>query len=246
MLVIPAIDLLGGKCVRLEQGSYASARVYGEDPVAVARRLSGAGALWIHVVDLDAARGTGSNRTVLRRIREAVGCRIQAGGGIRTAEDVRELASAGVERLVVGTVLARSPELVASWAAGAGGTLVAGIDARDGEVRVSGWEESGAMRDTELAAAARGMRLRGVVYTSIARDGTLEGPDIERTNAVAAVGLPVILSGGIGSAEDVERVHAGRHPNVVGVITGKAMYEGRLDLASVISRYQTDDDALSW
>ena len=246
MLIVPAIDLLGGRCVRLLRGSYASARVYGEDPVAVARELERAGALWIHVVDLDAARGGGSNREVLRRIRDAVSCRLETGGGIRSAEDVRELLAAGMDRLVVGTVLVRSPELVSSWSAEAGGRLVAGIDAQDGEVRVSGWEQSGATRDVDLAASLLPRGLRGIVYTSIARDGTLEGPDIARTNAVAALGLPVLLSGGIGSAEDVERVHETRHPKVVGLITGKALYEGRLDLASLISRYQAEADGSAW
>lgn len=246
MLIVPAIDLLGGRCVRLLRGSYASARVYGEDPVAVAVELERAGALWIHVVDLDAARGSGSNRDVLRRIRDAVSCRLETGGGIRRAEDVRELLSAGVDRLVVGTVLVRSPELVASWSAEAGDRLVAGIDAHDGEVRVSGWEQSGAKKDTDLAQSVRGHGLCGIVYTSIARDGTLEGPDIARTNAVAAVGLPVLLSGGIGSADDVQRVHETREANVVGLITGKALYEGRLDLASLVSRYQTEADRSAW
>jgi phosphoribosylformimino-5-aminoimidazole carboxamide ribotide isomerase len=246
MLIVPAIDLLGGRCVRLLRGSYASAQVYGEDPVAMALALQRAGALWIHVVDLDAARGTGSNRDTLRRVRDAVSCRLQTGGGIRSAGDVRELLSAGMDRLVLGTVLVRSPELVASWSADAGGSLIAGIDARDGDVRVSGWEQSGAMRDVDLASSVRGHGLRGIVYTSINRDGTLEGPDIARTNAVAAVGLPVLLSGGIGSAEDVDRVYQTRDPNVVGLITGKALYEGRLDLASLISRYQAEGDGSAW
>jgi phosphoribosylformimino-5-aminoimidazole carboxamide ribotide isomerase len=246
MLIIPAIDLLGGKCVRLLRGAYASARVYDDDPVAVARELERSGALWIHIVDLDAARGSGSNRTTVARIREAVSCRLQTGGGIRAESDVRELAALGIDRLVVGTVLARTPELVAQWNGSAPGRIVAGIDAHEGEVRVAGWEESGALADTALAAAARGYGVHGIVYTSIARDGTMAGPDVARTNAVAAAGLPVLLSGGVGSDEDVARVQAERAAGVAGVIIGKALYERRVDLAGLIRRYQGKLDSESW
>ena len=302
MIVIPAIDLLGGACVRLRQGSYDSARLYAEDPAAVALGFARAGARWVHVVDLDAARGAGArypgagarsavagaeargetrqggrhpgaNRGSIRRIRKALSraasgpedptspealpvCRLEVGGGIRAAKDLAELAEAGADRLILGTVLVREPHLVAAWVAarGAGGReggaaggpaaadagpeLWAGIDARDGRVRVSGWGEEGGLEDLELARRARELGLAGIVYTSIARDGTLAGPDIERTNRVAeACGLPVILSGGIGSAADVERVHRERVQGVVGVIVGKALYEGRVELGELIRRY---------
>jgi phosphoribosylformimino-5-aminoimidazole carboxamide ribotide isomerase len=276
MTVIPAIDLLGGACVRLHQGGYASARRYAEDPVEVARTFARAGARWVHVVDLDAARGAGArgetrqggrhpgsdNRRAIRRIREALGragelgggasgepgglprCRLQVGGGIRGEMDLSELAEAGIDRLILGTVLVREPERVAAWVAAraAGGPpgpeLWAGIDARDGRVRVAGWEEEGGLGDLELARRARELGLGGVVYTSIARDGTLRGPDIQRTNRVAeACGLPVILSGGIGSEADVERVSRESAAGVTGVIVGKALYEGRVQLAELIRRF---------
>jgi phosphoribosylformimino-5-aminoimidazole carboxamide ribotide isomerase len=245
MIVIPAIDLLGGSCVRLAQGSHASVRRYAGDPAEVALGFARAGARWVHVVDLDAARGAGAgNRGVIRRVRQALGeAHLEVGGGIRSAEDLAELSAAGADRLVLGTVLVRSPERVASWvaaraAAGAGPELWAGIDALDGRVRVSGWEEAGGLEDLELARRARELGLAGIVYTSIARDGMLAGPDIERTNRVAeAGGLPVILSGGIGSQEDVERVAGKRAEGVVGVIVGKALYEGRLDLKELIRRF---------
>jgi phosphoribosylformimino-5-aminoimidazole carboxamide ribotide isomerase len=269
MIIIPAIDLLGGACVRLHQGSYESARRYAGDPAEVALGFARAGARWVHVVDLDAARGAearhpgGANRGAIRQIREALGRaegpggleepaggpRLEVGGGIRTAEDLAELAEAGVDRLILGTVLVRAPDQVAAWvysggsARAAGGAPVgpelwAGIDARDGRVRVSGWGEEGGLEDLELARRARELGLGGIVYTSIARDGTLAGPDIERTNRVAeACGLPVILSGGIGSAADVERVHRERASGVVGVIVGKALYEGRVELGELIRRF---------
>jgi phosphoribosylformimino-5-aminoimidazole carboxamide ribotide isomerase len=244
VIIIPAIDLLGGACVRLEQGSYDSARRYAADPAEVALGFARAGACWVHVVDLDAARGAGgANRGVIRRIREALGAvRLEAGGGIRAERDLAELGEAGADRLILGTVLAREPERVASWLAaralGGGPELWAGIDARDGRVKVSGWQEEAGLEDLELARRARELGLEGVVYTSIARDGTLEGPDIERTNRVAeACGLPVILSGGIGSEQDVKRVARERVENVVGLILGKALYEGRVQLAELIRRY---------
>jgi phosphoribosylformimino-5-aminoimidazole carboxamide ribotide isomerase len=245
MIIIPAIDLLGGSCVRLAQGSYASARRYAGDPAEVALGFARAGVRWVHVVDLDAARGlSGANREAIRRIRAALGsARLEVGGGIRSANDLAELSTAGADRLILGTVLVRAPAEVAAWvsareAAAAGPELWAGIDARDGRVRVSGWEEEGGLEDLELARRARELGLGGIVYTSIARDGTLEGPDIERTNRVAeAGGLPVILSGGIGSPADVDRVARERVEGVVGVIVGKALYEGRVDLAELIRRY---------
>ena len=248
MIVIPAIDLLGGFCVRLAQGSYASARRYAGDPAEVALGFARAGARWVHVVDLDAARGpAGANREAIRRIRRALGAaRLEVGGGIRSAEDLAELSAAGVDRLVLGTVLVRAPSEVAAWvsarsareAAAAGPELWAGIDARDGRVRVSGWEEEGGLGDLELARRARELGLGGIIYTSIARDGTLAGPDIERTNRVAeAGGLPVILSGGIGCLDDVDRVARERVEGVVGVIVGKALYERRVDLEQLIRRF---------
>ncbi len=256
MIILPAIDLLGGSCVRLSQGSYESARRYAGDPAEVARGFARAGACWVHVVDLDAARGGGetrrggrhpgtvANRDALRRIRGVLGAaRLEVGGGIRSAEDLAELREAGADRLILGTALVRSPEEVASWAASraaadAGPELWAGIDALEGRVRISGWGEEGGLEDLELARRARDLGLGGVVYTSIARDGMLSGPDIERTNRVAeACGLPVILSGGIGSEADVERVARQRVRGVVGLIVGKALYEGRVELAELIRRY---------
>ncbi len=267
MIILPAIDLLGGACVRLQQGGYESAKRYAGDPAEVARAFASAGARWVHVVDLDAARGEGGvNRAAIRRIREALEraareggappearARLEVGGGIRAAQDLVELGEAGAERLILGTVLAREPQRVAEWVSArdarirysglaarqvADPELWAGIDALEGRVRVSGWLQEGGLEDVELARRARELGLGGVVYTSIARDGTLAGPDVARTNRVAeACGLPVILSGGIGSEADVERVARERVRGVVGLIVGKALYEGRVQLAGLIGRY---------
>jgi phosphoribosylformimino-5-aminoimidazole carboxamide ribotide isomerase len=248
MLVVPAIDLLGGRCVRLHQGDYAQAETYDLDPIEVARGFAAAGAQRIHLVDLDAARtGAGTNRPIIGAIRRAVGVTVEVGGGIRTDDDVKALADQGVDRLVVGTILVKNPDMVARWTAQYGAKFVAGIDARDGEVKVSGWEEGSSLRDLDLAARCRDLGLISIVYTNIARDGTLGGPDLERTLAVAeAAGLPVILSGGIASMDDFEAVKQADHPLLAGVITGKALYKNRIDLAEVIRRYQNDRHGGLW
>ena len=240
MLIIPAIDLLDGACVRLLKGDYGRSTTYSTTPEAVAREFERSGAEWIHVVDLDAARGKGrNNREVVGRIRKAVTCGIQVGGGVRTAEDVRELLSSGVNRLVLGTVLIKNPDQVAGWVSEFGPRFFGGIDALDGRVRISGWESGTEVGDEELAGRLREMGMDGVVYTNISRDGALTGPDVESTNRIAeSSGLPVILSGGISSDGDVEQVFAKRHPGIIGLITGKALYEGRIRLPELIARYQ--------
>lgn len=248
MLVVPAIDLLGGRCVRLNQGDYSQAETYELDPIEVARGFAAAGAKRIHLVDLDAARtGAGTNRSVIGAIRRSVDVLVEVGGGIRTEDDVKSLVDQGVDRLVVGTVLVKQPDLVAGWAAKYGPKFVAGIDARDGNVKVSGWEEGSALQDTVLAARCRDLGLISIVYTNIARDGMLGGPDLERTLEVAeAAGLPVILSGGISSMDDFEAIRRADHPLLAGVITGKALYKNRIDLAEVIRRYQNDRHGGLW
>jgi len=244
MLIIPAIDILNGKCVRLSEGNYRQAAVYSASPASVAREFAAAGAECIHIVDLDAARGDGRNRKALKEIRTAVSCRLEIGGGIREEKDIEELLALGFERLVLGTVLARRPEQAAAWVDKYGPVFVGGIDAREGLVRVSGWEESSGIQDLALAGQGAILGLTSIIYTNIARDGTLSGPDIERTNRIAAVsGLPVILAGGVGSAEDVARVARERHENIRGLIAGKAIYEGNVVLADLIAAYQRPGDA---
>jgi phosphoribosylformimino-5-aminoimidazole carboxamide ribotide isomerase len=242
VLIIPAIDLLGGRCVRLDQGDYARAEAYELDPVAVARGFEAAGAQRIHLVDLDAARtGSAVNRGVIAAIRQAVGVTVEVGGGVRTEDDVESLLDSGADRLVVGTVLVKSPDLVVGWTAKFGQRFIAGIDARGGEVKVSGWEEGSALRDLDLAARCRELGLVSIIYTNIERDGMLAGPDLDRTLLVAnASQLPVIVSGGVASPEDFAAAKARRHPLLAGVITGKALYKNRIDLAEVIQNYQSD------
>jgi phosphoribosylformimino-5-aminoimidazole carboxamide ribotide isomerase len=236
-LVVPAIDLRSGRCVRLVQGSFASATFFPLDPAEQARRFAAAGARMIHVVDLDAAEGKGSdNRAAIAAIRSAVAVALEVGGGVRSSDDARRLVDLGVERIVVGTALAGSPRTVGGWVERFGRRFVAGIDARGGRVRVAGWTTDGGMADTDLAGRLASLGIVGLVYTNIAVDGTMAGPDVARTVEVArAASLPTLLSGGIGSAADVEAA-AGADPLVVGAIVGRAMYEGRIDLAGLLAR----------
>jgi phosphoribosylformimino-5-aminoimidazole carboxamide ribotide isomerase len=241
MLIIPAIDIMNGACVRLYQGDFRKARKYDGDPEEVAIRFQTAGARRIHVVDLDAARNKGSNnRDVIRRIVESTDVEIEVGGGIRTERDVEALKRIGVDTLIVGTTLVRDPKRVQRWIDEFGPGFYAGIDALDGRVNIDGWEEDSLVKDTDLADETRRMGFDGIVYTSIAVDGTLDGPDLDRTNSIAvASGMSVILSGGMSSTVDVSRVVENAHERVFGMIVGKAIYEGNLDLAEAIALTET-------
>lgn len=229
----PAIDLRGGRAVRLLQGDYDRETVYGDDPVAVATGFVAAGATWIHVVDLDAARtGDPVNRPVVAAIAAAVAgrARVQTGGGVRTVDDARALAAAGVARVVMGSAAVKDPSLVDAVAA-----LVAvavGLDHRGGELAVHGWTEGSGVQLADVLH--RYPRAAAFVITDIGRDGMLAGPDVAGLRAAAeATTVPVIASGGVASIDDV-RTLAAEVPNLAGVITGKAIYEGRLDVAEAV------------
>jgi phosphoribosylformimino-5-aminoimidazole carboxamide ribotide isomerase len=242
MTIIPAIDLIDGACVRLRQGSYEETTIYERDPVAMAQRLVDAGATRIHLVDLDAARGAGDNREVIAAIRRAVSATLELGGGIRDRDALDAALQLGIDFAVVGTVLARDPDEVARWAAGdgvgggAGRHMIASIDARDGYVRVHGWQEETTIAAGDLAGRAGEMGLAAVEYTNIALDGTLTGPDIAGTVAIAdATTIPVILSGGIARTDDVDAVRRLSGGKIAGIIVGRALYEGHFDLAAAIA-----------
>lgn len=241
MLIIPAIDILGGECVRLYQGDYSQITVYDKDPVTAAREFEKAGARCIHIVDLDAARGGSKrNRKKIRKIRKAVSCSIQLGGGIRDEEDVTELIDLGIDSLVLGTVFARNANRVEGWIKHYGPIFMAGIDALNGKVQISGWEQSTEIADIELAKKAREIGITGIIYTSIVKDGTLDGPDIQATRRIAeAADLPIIHSGGISSTADIDAIVGNNIPNLNGIITGKAVYEDCFNLEEAIQKYQT-------
>lgn len=242
MEIIPALDLIGGACVRLRQGDYEQKTVYDADPVAVARSFVEAGARRLHVVDLDAARGSGDNRRVIAEVCRAVaavGAAIEVGGGVRSREDVAALVDAGVRWVAVGTTLVRDPDEVARWAGFYPDTILASIDARDGEVRVSGWQDDSGISAVDLARTAVTIGCAAIEFTEISRDGTLAGPDIPATVALArAVAIPVILSGGVSRVEDVVEAHREGGGVIAGCIVGRALYEGRFDLARAIREVQ--------
>ncbi|MFM2073275.1 MAG: 1-(5-phosphoribosyl)-5-[(5-phosphoribosylamino) methylideneamino] imidazole-4-carboxamide isomerase [Actinomycetota bacterium] len=228
----PAIDLLDGNVVRLQQGDYDQQTIYGSDPVAVALSFVEQGARWIHVVDLDAARsGSPRNRHVVAAIAEAVrgSAAVQTGGGVRTFADAEMLAEIGVSRVVMGSAAVRSPELVEQ--ASAVVDVAVGLDHRDGELAVQGWTEASGVRLAE--ALAWFPTASAFVITDIARDGMLAGPDIVGlTAAAAATTVPVIASGGVATLADVAALAL--VPGIAGVITGKALYEGRFTVAQAI------------
>lgn len=230
MYLLPAIDILGGKAVRLAKGDYEQVTVYNDDPVAQARAFVEAGAEWVHVVDLDGARlGEPQNIAIVERIVRETSLQVEVGGGVRSLDTLQRLVDAGAARVVLGTALVNNPELAEAAVKLVGGDrLTAGIDAKDGEVAVSGWLEGSGVAATELARAMAQVGFRHVVYTDIARDGMQTGIDPAAYVRMAeAFGRPVIASGGVASVADIERL-APVASSIEGVITGRAIYEGAL------------------
>jgi len=237
MIVIPAIDLKDGRCVRLTQGKKSDMTVYNEHPVAVAREFAAAGAEMIHVVDLDGAfSGSRSpNRDVVKKIVANIDVPVEFGGGIRSREDVQELCDAGVTRVVLGTVAAESPQLLKDLAARFGTRICVGIDARDGQVMTRGWESTSPVMAVDLARTVAECGVKRIIYTDIARDGMLVGPNIEQTLAVVrAAQVSVTASGGISSLDDLKRLRDTNEPLLDSVIVGKALYEEKFKLKDAI------------
>jgi len=230
----PAIDIRGGQVVRLSQGEATRQTVYGNDPLAVAEQFLACGAQWIHVVDLDRAFGDGDNTPVVRRLVAGVGrrARVQLGGGLRSLDRVRESFEFGAARVVVGTSAAMDPAFVPDALAIAGPErLAVGVDARDGFVAVRGWTETSTLTVETLVNRVVADGVVTVVYTDVARDGMLRGPDIAGAAALQRTGASVIASGGVSGLDDLRAVcEAG----LAGVIVGRALYEGRLDLAAAL------------
>ncbi|HZP42597.1 MAG TPA: 1-(5-phosphoribosyl)-5-[(5-phosphoribosylamino)methylideneamino]imidazole-4-carboxamide isomerase [Candidatus Binatia bacterium] len=237
MTVFPAIDLRGGRCVRLTEGSFERETVYGDDPVAMARRWEAAGARWLHVVDLDGARaGRPVQAALVAAICRAVRIPVQVGGGLRDAAAVAAVLEAGAARAVVGTIAVGDPARCAAICRAHAGRVAIGLDARDGRLRTAGWTEASAVEARAAAAAAAAMGAAAVIYTDIGRDGTQRGPDVEGTRAVArAAGIPVIASGGVGSVDDVRALAALASDGVAGVIVGRALYTGAVDLPAALA-----------
>ena len=233
MLILPAIDLRGGCCVRLRQGDYAQETVFGDDPAGMARRWVEQGARYLHLVDLDGARqGHPVNGDSVRRIVEAAGVPCQLGGGLRTEEHIAQALSWGVERVILGTRALLDPHGCAALCRRFPGRICLGIDARQGRVAIQGWERDSDTSALDLARRCAAWPLAALIYTDISRDGMLEGPNVEATaELAAAVTVPVIASGGVTTLEDIERLAA---HGLTGCIIGRALYEGKLDLNAAI------------
>jgi phosphoribosylformimino-5-aminoimidazole carboxamide ribotide isomerase len=237
MLVIPAIDLKSGQCVRLYQGDMDQATVYSHDPVAVALRWQQEGAERLHVVDLDGAvSGKGVNTDVIARVCQTLTIPVQVGGGIRTLDAVERLFSLGVSRVILGTVAYRQPEVVTAACQDFPGRITVGIDARGGKVAVQGWTEATELDAVDLAKRCEEMGVSEIVYTDIARDGTRQGVNLRATLAVArAVSLPIIASGGVASLQDIARLTQREADGISGVIIGRALYTGAITLPEAIT-----------
>jgi phosphoribosylformimino-5-aminoimidazole carboxamide ribotide isomerase len=234
MLIIPAIDLKDGNCVRLVQGKRDAVTVYSNDPAKTAKRWESYGAKLIHIVDLDGAfSGNQKNFGAITRIRKSVKIMLQVGGGIRDSGNLLKLFSAGIDRVIIGTAAIEDPEFLTYACNKYPGRVLIGIDAKDGMVAIRGWEEVTSIIARELARRLEIIGAAGIIYTDINRDGMLSGPNIEITREmVEGVGIPVTASGGISCMEDIKNLF--RIKNLWGAITGKAIYSGTLDLKKAI------------
>lgn len=246
MLVVPAIDLLGGRCARLVKGDYGRSIVYDADPVEMAKRFEAEGARLIHVVDLDGAReGRPVNLKVVERIVKAVDIPIQLGGGMRSPEDVRRALEAGVSRVVASTAC-RAEEGTRALLEVAGERLVVSVDVREGEAVVLGWTEGTGLSPVEWARALERWGVRRLVVTDTARDGTLEGPNPEAVRPILeAVSVPVLYAGGIGALEHIEALLPLEPLGLEGVIVGRALYEGKISLREAVGRFDRGPNFLS-
>jgi len=236
MLVIPAIDIKGGKCVRLVQGKMDQETVYSTNPVEVAKKWQSMGAEFLHLVDLDGAvAGEPKNSVAIEAIADAISIPFQVGGGIRDIEAINLYLAMGASRIILGTAALEKTWFVRDVCEKHHGQILVGIDARDGKVAIKGWETLTSKAAMELAKELEDAGVAGIIYTDISRDGMLKGPNIEGTKALAqSVKIPIIASGGVSNIEDIKRLKELESVGVVGVITGKAIYTGGLNLTEAI------------
>jgi phosphoribosylformimino-5-aminoimidazole carboxamide ribotide isomerase len=235
----PAIDLRGGQCVRLRQGDYSQETVFSDDPVAIARRWVDAGATALHLVDLDGARdGRPINGSSIRRIVESCGVSCQLGGGLRTEDDIRAAFDWGVARVILGTRALQDPDWLEGLCRRHPNKILLGVDAKGGQVATNGWHNVSSRTAIDLAKQCATWPLGGIVYTDISRDGMLEGPNVDALAEMdKAVPLPIIASGGVTTLDDIRRLHA---LGLAGCIIGRALYEGRIDLAKALAITQLE------
>lgn len=235
MNLYPAIDLKDGQCVRLLRGDMDAATVFNDDPAAQARAFAAAGCKWLHVVDLNGAfAGRPVNGDAVRGIVDAAGVPVQLGGGIRDLATVEQWLDAGIARVILGTAAVKNPDMVRDACRRHPGKIAVGIDARDGLVAVEGWADTASITALDLARSFEDAGVAAIIYTDIDRDGAMEGPNLEATRALAeAVSIPVIASGGVSSLDDLLRLKTAI-PGLDGAITGRALYDGRIDLGAAV------------
>ncbi len=241
MILFPAIDLKDGACVRLLRGEMDAATVFNDSPADQARAFVEAGADWLHIVDLNGAfDGESVNGDAVRAILDVTrgaGVRVQLGGGIRTAAHVAGWLADGIDRVILGTAAVKDPDLVIDACKAHPGRVAVGVDARGGRVAVEGWAETSDLAADELARRFEDAGVAALIYTDIDRDGAMEGPNVDATVALArAISIPVIASGGVSKLEDVEAFLPHEADGVAGVISGRAIYDGRIDLAAALAR----------
>ena len=237
MIIYPAIDIRGGRCVRLTEGRFDAETVFADDPAQMALKWAGLGAEFLHLVDLDGAlAGEGKNVPVIERILKSVNIPVQLGGGIRNLATIEKLLDLGVTRLILGSAAVKNPELVQEACKKYPGHIAVGIDAKNGEVAIEGWGQGSGVAATELAKKMASFGVETIIYTDISRDGMLSGVNVEATAALArACGVPIIASGGVASLEDILRVKAVESDGVQGCIIGKAIYTGAVDLKEALA-----------
>lgn len=238
MQLYPAIDIRNGQCVRLRQGQFHDQEIYSNSPAKVAKQWEDQGATFIHLVDLDGAlHGHGVNEDVIKEITNTVSIPVQVGGGIRTIKDIENKINLGVNRVIIGTKAVENPAFIKEAISMFGADrIVIGIDAKNGMVAIEGWEKISSYNAVTLAMQMRELGVKTIVYTDIAKDGMLQGPNVECTKEmVDATGLDIIASGGVSSLKDLESVN---QVNVHGVIIGKALYENRINLEEAITLFE--------
>ncbi|MGI6124027.1 MAG: 1-(5-phosphoribosyl)-5-[(5-phosphoribosylamino)methylideneamino]imidazole-4-carboxamide isomerase [Acetivibrionales bacterium] len=238
MIIYPAIDIRGGKCVRLTQGRYDDITIFSDDPVSMAVQFQNAGAKYLHVVDLDGARGESNNRTIISRIAKELSIPIQTGGGIRTMADIETVLELGVTRVILGTSAVKNPEMVSDAVKKYGNRIAVGIDAKDGFVAIEGWEKTSGVKAVEHAVNMESLGVQTIIYTDIATDGMLSGPNLlAMTEMIKNVQMEVIASGGVSSLKDIRKL---KETGVAGVIVGKAIYTGDVDLKKALEMLCSD------
>lgn len=243
MIIFPAIDIRGGKCVRLLKGDFAQETVFSDNPAEMAKKWEAQGARFLHLVDLDGAlAGRSVNLLTVKSIIDAVNIPVELGGGIRTMDNIDAVLAMGVQRVILGSVAVKNPDLVREACAKYGERVVVGIDAKDGIVAVDGWGVSGDVDVITLAKEMAKVGVKTIIYTDISRDGTLEGVNVEATARLAREsGVSIVASGGVKSTDDIEALKPYEKDGIEGVIVGKSIYMGTLDLAEALAIADRED-----